>query len=177
MTKDQITHVSDEELGAAIAEPQFAGAYALMKAEMERRSLQKMLAASESLRQATATMAADVERIANSSGKLEVLSSALIAETANVHRQVVVLTASSHNIEWLTKWLIWLTVALGLFTLALVADVGNKFRLEYFSELPPPPAPQTPPLPVPQSRQEKPAGAEIPVPSATSPQSPKNVHP
>ena len=128
MTKDQITHVSDEELGAAIAEPQFAGAYALMKAEMERRSLQKMLAASESLRQATATMAADVERIANSSGKLEVLSSALIAETANVHRQVVVLTASSHNIEWLTKWLIWLTVALGLFTLAPLITLGNYAR-------------------------------------------------
>src|ERR1017187_151610 len=46
------------------------------------------------------------------------------------------LLKSSLVIESLTKWLVGLTVVLGLLTLALVLDVANKFRLEYFSPLP-----------------------------------------
>lgn len=82
-----------------------------------------------------------------SSTKLEGLTATLITETGNVRSQVVVLTASSHNIERLTKWIIWLTVVLGILTLILVLDVGNKIRLEYFSEPPQLSAPQTPILP------------------------------
>lgn len=41
------------------------------------------------------------------------------------------LVDSSLVIEGLTRWLVGLTVALGILTLFLVLDVGNKFRLEY----------------------------------------------
>jgi hypothetical protein len=69
-------------------------------------------------------------------------------------RQLHSLTESSHNIEHLTerliqltKWLIGLTIVLAVLTLLLVLDIGNKFRQEYFSPLPPPTAPQTPTRP------------------------------
>jgi hypothetical protein len=57
------------------------------------------------------------------------------------------LVDSSLVIERLTKRLVLMTVVLGLLTLALALDVVNKFRLEYFSPLPLPSAPQTPSRP------------------------------
>jgi hypothetical protein len=50
---------------------------------------------------------------------------------------------SSHKIESLTKWLIGLTVALGLLTLILAIDVGLKYFPEHLQLT----VPQTPPRP------------------------------
>jgi hypothetical protein len=75
---------------------------------------------------------------------MENLTSALITETANVRSQVVILTASSHNIEKLTKWLIGLTVVLGILTAILAFDVALKYVPEHL----PLTAPQTPVPPV-----------------------------
>ena len=67
---------------------------------------------------------------------------AIISEQSKV--EVKRLVVSSLTVERLTKRLVWLTVVLAVLTSALVLDVGNKFRQEYFSELPPPSAPRSP---------------------------------
>jgi len=51
---------------------------------------------------------------------------------------------SSHKLEWLTGWLIGLTVVLGLLTVVLVGDVVLKYWPERHLQLT---APQAPPLP------------------------------
>jgi hypothetical protein len=149
MTDDQIRNASDEELFNQFGEYQESIQGFKIKIEIERRNLQKMLAASENLRQATAIISADIKRLADSSARIQNLTSTLIAETGNVHSQVVVLTASSHNIEKLTKRLIGLTIVLGILTLVLAADVALKYVPEHL----PLTAPQTPPRPAAQSRQ------------------------
>jgi len=70
---------------------------------------------------------------------------ALINEQSTI--EVKRLVASSLTIERLTKWLVGLTVVLGVLTLVLALDVGNKVRKEYFSPTPLVTAPQTPSLP------------------------------
>ena len=57
------------------------------------------------------------------------------------------LVVSSLTIEKLTKWLVGLTVVLGVLTLALVMDVTVRFTHEYFSPLPQLSAPQRPTRP------------------------------
>jgi hypothetical protein len=85
-------------------------------------------------------------------------------------RQFGVLINSSKSLEQLTRRLIWLTVVLSILTLVLVVDVANKLKEEYLSEHLQLTAPQTPPLPAPQSRPKKPAGGATAAPSAPSPQ-------
>ena len=60
-------------------------------------------------------------------------------------RQMGTLIKSSHNIEWLTKWLIALTIILSLLTVVLAADIVLKYVPERLPVI----APQTP---VPPSR-------------------------
>jgi len=57
------------------------------------------------------------------------------------------LLVSSRTIEGLTKWLVALTVVLGILTLVLVIDVGIKFSHEYYSPPPQLSEPQTPSRP------------------------------
>ena len=128
----------------------------LVEAELSRRRnhelklhIKALKEATDSVKDATAGVENGVSKLATSSAKMESLTSALIAETADVRSQVVVLTASSHNIERLTKWLIGLTIVLGILTMVLAADVVLKYLPEHLQLT----APQTPPLPAPQSRQ------------------------
>ncbi len=88
-----------------------------------------------------------LEVLGNNVSTLGTITNAMRVATEDSREQINELVKSSHNIERLTKCLIWLTVALGVLTMAFVLGVGNKFRLEYFSERPPPTAPQTPALP------------------------------
>jgi hypothetical protein len=88
---------------------------------------------------------------------LSELISSLEGATTKVHQEVATLTriseqstlevkrlvVSSLTIEKLTKWLVGLTVVLGILTLVLVTDVGIKFSHEYLSPPPQLTAPQT----------------------------------
>jgi hypothetical protein len=123
----------------------------LLRDELGKRQTDKLISAIGSVEFA-------VNNLSRSSRRIQKLTQSLITETSNVHSQTVVLTESSHNIERLTKWLIGLTIVLGLLTLVLAADVA----LKYVPEHPQPTAPQTPPLPAPQSHPETPADAVKP---------------
>lgn len=95
------------------------------------------------------------------SAEINALLTTLETATKQVHQEIVILAgisensalevrrlvASSLTIEKLTKWLVGLTVVLGILTLVLVVDVGIKFHHEYLAPLPPPTAPQTPTRP------------------------------
>jgi hypothetical protein len=99
---------------------------------------------------------AEIQR--RQSTEISTLLAALETATKQVHQETVILARISENsalevrrlvvssltIEKLTKWLVGLTVVLGILTLVLVVDVGIKFHHEYLAPLPPPTAPQTP---------------------------------
>jgi hypothetical protein len=142
MTKDWIRNASDEELSAAIAEPQMVEHFVLMRAEVERRSLQKLLTASERLRETTLQLKSVSEVTANHIQRLA--DSSIIAEKL------------TDKLKTLT---IWLIIFAGVQIAIAIVQTWKMFQPE--PERPirvvvqpaQSTSPQTPAIPAPLSRQ------------------------
>ena len=112
------------------------------RAELERRR-------SLALQEATGEMHRQVTLLAQSSTRLEHLTTALVQETATSNREIVVLTGSSHHLEHLTSRLNILSWVLIILTVLAVAtpigiEVWHVKHLPEVKIFPPPPAPPPP---------------------------------
>lgn len=103
---EDIRAANVEKLYDILASCQSPGYYQMAVEELQRRFLTEI--------------ASQVQNLTNSTQRVETVTTALQGAVGDVDVSIRRLTGSSERLEQLTKWIIWLTVALLLLTVGQV---------------------------------------------------------